>query len=46
MKELEEWRLIAYDSLKTYKERTKAYHDYHIKQGKSFKKGEEVLLQD
>ncbi|CAH9114515.1 unnamed protein product [Cuscuta epithymum] len=44
LNELDEWRLMAYENSKISKERTKAYHDRHIKQGKEFCKGDQVLL--
>jgi len=42
--ELEEWRTLAYENSKAYKERTKVYHDKHIKKGREFKEGDQVLL--
>ena len=44
LNELEEWRRQAYENMKIYKERTKAYHDMHIRHQKEFKKGDRVLL--
>ena len=44
MNELEEWRLIAYDNVKLYKERAKQSHDKVIKHAKAFKEGDQVLL--
>jgi hypothetical protein len=40
--ELEEWREKAYHSAKLYKERTKRWHDKHVKT-KQFKPGDKVL---
>ncbi|XP_052185205.1 uncharacterized protein LOC127796840 [Diospyros lotus] len=42
LNELEEWQHEAYENSRLYKERTKAWHDAHIK--KEFKVGEKVLL--
>ena len=42
--ELEEWRLMAYENARIYKERSKLYHDRRIKQGKEFSEGDQVLL--
>ncbi|XP_031091002.1 uncharacterized protein LOC115995999 [Ipomoea triloba] len=36
--ELEEWRTLAYENSKAYKERTKVYHDRHKKRAKSSKR--------
>lgn len=44
LNELGEWRLMAYDNSKDYKENSKTYHDRFIKQGKVLKEGDEVLL--
>ncbi|KAJ9128500.1 hypothetical protein P3X46_034947, partial [Hevea brasiliensis] len=41
--ELEELRLDAYENARIYKERTKKWHDKHIKK-KDFKEGDLVLL--
>jgi hypothetical protein len=41
--ELEELRNDAYDSSKIYKEKTKAFHDWHIKP-KKFEPGQKVWL--
>lgn len=35
---------MAYERSKMYNERTKAYYNHHIKQGKEFKEGDKVLL--
>ncbi|XP_058002255.1 uncharacterized protein LOC131179425 [Hevea brasiliensis] len=43
LNELEELRLYAYDNAKLYKERTKRWHDKHIRK-KEFKEGYVVLL--
>ena len=43
LNELEEFRYHAYDSAMSYKERTKRWHDRHIKL-KTFEPGQEVLL--
>ncbi|XP_031099819.1 uncharacterized protein LOC116004019 [Ipomoea triloba] len=40
LNELEEWCLLAYETLKAYKERSKLYHDMHIKINKEFVVGE------
>ncbi|CAL1381689.1 unnamed protein product [Linum trigynum] len=42
--ELEEWRLQAYENTKIYKERMKHLHDAHLKGGKDFQPGDQVLL--
>ncbi|CAN0843672.1 Transposon Tf2-9 polyprotein [Linum grandiflorum] len=42
--ELEELRFHAYESSKLYKERTKKYHDSHLRMVKEFKEGDRVLL--
>ncbi|XP_039121508.1 uncharacterized protein LOC120258213 [Dioscorea cayenensis subsp. rotundata] len=44
LSELDEWRTMAYDNSLLYKKRIKEYHDRHIKQGKHFKEGDQVLL--
>ncbi|KAK8957227.1 hypothetical protein KSP39_PZI000978 [Platanthera zijinensis] len=44
LNELDEWRSLAYESNKLYKERTKFYHDKKIKHPKDFKPGDQVLL--
>ena len=44
MDELEEWRSMAYENARIYKERTKKYHDQRIKHSKQFKEGDQVLL--
>ena len=36
--------MMAYDSAKLYKERTKQYHDKRVKHPKEFKAGDQVLL--
>ncbi|XP_038877765.1 uncharacterized protein LOC120069989 [Benincasa hispida] len=41
--ELDEWRLQAYKYAKIYKERTKCWHDQHIRK-KNFEIGQKVLL--
>src|SRR3954462_3959744 len=43
LNELNEWRANAYDHAKMYKERTKYWHDKHIK-SKYFEPGQKVLL--
>ena len=42
--ELDEWRSIAYENNRLYKEKTKQLHDSHIKHPKQFKEGDLVLL--
>ncbi|XP_031120382.1 uncharacterized protein LOC116023518 [Ipomoea triloba] len=42
--ELEEWRLMSYENSRAYKERTKLYHDKHIKKGREFREGDQVLF--
>ncbi|GJR58263.1 hypothetical protein Tco_1500425 [Tanacetum coccineum] len=44
LNELEELRLQAYETSKTYKERTKKWHDNHLKDKKEFQTGDRVLL--
>lgn len=44
MNELDEWHTIDYENSVLYKERVKEYHDQHIKQGKNFMEGDQVLL--
>ncbi|XP_031127629.1 uncharacterized protein LOC116029726 [Ipomoea triloba] len=44
LNELEEWHLLAYETSKTYKERSKLYHDMPIKRNKEFAEGDRVLL--
>ncbi|CAH9138432.1 unnamed protein product [Cuscuta epithymum] len=43
LNELEEWRAQAFHNSKLYKERTKLYHDQHIK-ARDFNAGDKVLL--
>ncbi|XP_021733055.1 uncharacterized protein LOC110699851 [Chenopodium quinoa] len=43
LNELEELRYDAYENLRLYKEKTKKWHDQHIR-NKSFKVGDKVLL--
>ena len=43
MLELEEMRLISYESLRLYKEKVKTYHDKKLLK-REFKPGQEVLL--
>ena len=43
LNELEEFRYHAYDSAMSYKEKTKRWHDRHIKP-KTFEPGQQVLL--
>ncbi|XP_021775726.1 uncharacterized protein LOC110739578 [Chenopodium quinoa] len=43
LNELEELRYDAYENLRLYKEKTKRWHDRHIR-NKSFKVGDKVLL--
>ena len=45
MNELDEIRIHAYDNLKLYKERTKAYHDKKILT-RTFEPKDQVLLYD
>lgn len=42
--ELDEWRALAYDNSKTYKDKAKIYPGRHIKRNKVLREGEEVLL--
>ncbi|XP_039118629.1 uncharacterized protein LOC120254620 [Dioscorea cayenensis subsp. rotundata] len=44
LSELDEWRTMAYENSLLYKKRIKEYHDRHIKHGKHFKEGDQVLL--
>ncbi|XP_031120244.1 uncharacterized protein LOC116023387 [Ipomoea triloba] len=44
LNELEEWRLLAYETSRSYKERSKFYHDMHIRKNKEFAEGDKVLL--
>ena len=44
LNELDEWRAMAYENHRLFKERTKQYHDMRIRQGKQFKEGDHVLL--
>ncbi|GJU58823.1 DNA-directed DNA polymerase [Tanacetum coccineum] len=44
LNELEELRLQAYETPKTYKERTKKWHDNRLKEKKEFQTGDRVLL--
>ena len=44
LNELDEWRRHAYENLKIYKEKTKSYHDKHIRRQKEFRQGDQVLL--
>ena len=44
LNELDEWRRHAYENMKIYKERTKRYHDRHIRHPKEFREGDQVLL--
>ncbi|GJQ90473.1 reverse transcriptase domain-containing protein [Tanacetum coccineum] len=44
LNELEELRLQAYETSKTYKERTKKWHDNRLKEKKEFQTGDRVLL--
>ena len=43
LNELEEFRMDAYENAKIYKDRTKKWHDKHIKK-KEFQEGDLVLL--
>jgi len=43
LNELEELRMDAYESARIYKERTKVWHDKHLRK-KEFKEGDSVLL--
>ena len=43
MYELEEWRLLAYESSKLCKEKAKRFHVRRIKHDKQFKEGGQVL---
>lgn len=43
LKELDEFRLGAYENEKLYKEKTKRWHDRHIT-GKEFEVGQQVLM--
>ena len=44
LNELDEWRRHAYENMKIYKERTKRYHDRHIRHLNEFREGDQVLL--
>ncbi|XP_031105222.1 uncharacterized protein LOC116010096 [Ipomoea triloba] len=44
LNELEEWRLLAYETSRSYKERSMFYHDMHIRKNKEFTEGDKVLL--
>lgn len=44
LNELDEWRLMAYKSSKTFMERTKVHHDCYIEKRREFKVGDDVLL--
>ena len=44
LNELEEWCELAYENVRLYKERTKKYHDQHIKETRQIKEGDQVLL--
>ncbi|GJY07277.1 hypothetical protein Tco_0374331 [Tanacetum coccineum] len=44
LNELEELRLQAYETSKTYKESTKRWHDNRLKEKKEFQTGDRVLL--
>ncbi|XP_039126992.1 uncharacterized protein LOC120263169 [Dioscorea cayenensis subsp. rotundata] len=44
LNELDEWRAMAYDSSVHYKEKTKEYHDRHVRRAKQFHVGDQVLL--
>ncbi|GKE84203.1 reverse transcriptase domain-containing protein, partial [Tanacetum coccineum] len=44
LNELEELRIQAYETSKTYKERTKKWHDNRLKDKKEFQTGDRVLL--
>ncbi|KAK6145014.1 hypothetical protein DH2020_021834 [Rehmannia glutinosa] len=41
---LDEWQNSAYENSKIYKERTKQWHDKHIKYTREFQPGDQVLL--
>ncbi|XP_057762550.1 uncharacterized protein LOC130982528 [Arachis stenosperma] len=43
LEELECLRMEAYENARIYKEKTKVFHDHHIRK-KDFQKGDEVLL--
>lgn len=40
----DEWRTMAYENSILYKKKIKEYHDRHVKKGKPFKEGDQVLL--
>lgn len=42
--ELEEWRTLAYEHSRAYKERTKKYHDSRLTKRRQFEEGDRVLL--
>ena len=44
LNEIDEWRRHAYDNMRIYKEKTKIYHDRHIRHPKEFREGDQVLL--
>ena len=44
LNELDEWRMMAYENLRIYKERTKWYHDRKIKHQREFREGDQYLL--
>ncbi|XP_031099728.1 uncharacterized protein LOC116003929 [Ipomoea triloba] len=44
LNELEEWRLLADETSRSYKERSKFYHGMHIKKNKEFTERDKVLL--
>jgi len=44
LNELDEWRTLAYENSRIYKDKVKQYHDKKIKKDKKFEKGDQVLL--
>lgn len=44
LNELDEWRTVAYENLRIYKDKVKWYHDQTMKQNKKFEEGNQVLL--
>ena len=44
LNELDEWRAMAYDNMRVYKEKVKRYHDKQIHHPKQFREGDHVLL--
>lgn len=43
LNELDEWRLLAYENNRIYKEKVKQFHDRRLRHGKMFQEGDNVL---